>query len=157
MTTIHKVAIVIGILALAAAVTFLYPEENRRYVKTVIDAERGDTKAMFELSVMYDELGVTKNKKKSLDWLMRAAENGNPAAMPWIGFMYAHGDGVEKDEQKAEEWFSKYVKADGAKAMLFIGIIDLSSNLQRCPHECPHGTQNSCGRKKVNFRRPHAA
>jgi len=43
----------------------------------------------------------------ALDELKPIAEQGNPAAQNYLGYMYAHGEGVRKDPKEAVKWYLK--------------------------------------------------
>ena len=45
--------------------------------------------------------GVPQNKKKGVEWLRKAADQGECRAMYWLGIAYEQGDGVAKDDWKA--------------------------------------------------------
>ncbi len=44
-------------------------------------------------------------------WYLKAAAQGSVGAYVNIGYMYKHGQGVEKDYQAAFEWFTKAADA----------------------------------------------
>lgn len=44
-------------------------------------------------------------------WYLKAAAQGSVGAYVNIGYMYKHGQGVEKDYQAAFEWFTKPLNA----------------------------------------------
>ena len=48
-----------------------------------------------------------QNAPKAIEWFEKAAEQGLQGAMTTIGMMYREGNGVERDEEKAKEWFRK--------------------------------------------------
>ena len=51
--------------------------------------------------------GVPKDKKKAVEWWMRAVDQGEYRAMHWLGMAYERGDGVAKDDWKALELFRR--------------------------------------------------
>ena len=51
--------------------------------------------------------GVEQDYSKALEWLKKAADAGNSAAMYNIGYMYEYGKGVEQDYTKALEWYTR--------------------------------------------------
>jgi exopolysaccharide production negative regulator len=53
------------------------------------------------------------DKSGALSSLQYAAENGQPMAAWKLGEMYAHGDGVKEDDQKAFKYFSQIVREHG--------------------------------------------
>jgi len=70
-------------------------------------AEQGNTKAQFNLGVMYYQgQGVPKDYKEAARWFRKAAEQGNADAQSDLGVMYAKGRGVPKDYVTAYMWFN---------------------------------------------------
>lgn len=67
-------------------------------------AEWGNSYAQFELSAIYDEKGDIKT---SVEWLRKAAEQDHEIAQHNLGVAYVKGEGVERDFEKALEWFLK--------------------------------------------------
>lgn len=64
----------------------------------------GNADAQYEYGIIeYD----AKNYTEALPWLVNAAENGNHKAQFMLGVMYREGAGVDKDNDKANYWFSK--------------------------------------------------
>lgn len=49
-------------------------------------------------------------------WYLKAAAQGSVGAYVNIGYMYKHGQGVEKDYQAAFEWFTKAAECNDATA-----------------------------------------
>ena len=60
--------------------------------------------------------GVPQNKKKGVEWLRKAADQGEFRAMFWLGIAYEHGDGVTKDDWRAQAMWqkSRALGCDGA-------------------------------------------
>ena len=52
-------------------------------------------------------IGVDRDEDKAVEWLNKAAEQGNARAQVWIGGRYLNGTGVEKEEFEAVKWFRK--------------------------------------------------
>ena len=64
----------------------------------------GNTDAMFNLGVRYDEgNGVSQDKQKSIELYQKAADMGFTNAMVNLGVCYEKGDGVSQDKKKAIE------------------------------------------------------
>ena len=66
----------------------------------------------------YYNSAVKKHYKKAADWYLAAAEKGNVYAQYSIGYMYANGEGVEKDNSQAISWLQKAAdqKQEGSEA-----------------------------------------
>src|SRR5581483_3376696 len=54
-----------------------------------------------------DGTGTEKDLKKAIYWYQKAAENGDKYALYSLGLCYQYGNGVEKDEIKAFEFFQE--------------------------------------------------
>ena len=57
----------------------------------------------------------------TLDQLRQLAGNGDPAAQYELGLRYASGDGVNKDDKAASDWFSKAAENGNVKAQSALG------------------------------------
>lgn len=80
-----------------------------------------DIDAMYLLALLYYENG---NEKEAYEWFSKAAENGQPDAMYYLGNFYAHPCGfdvVENNESYAIEYWLKAVELGSAKAMCELG------------------------------------
>jgi TPR repeat protein len=78
-------------------------------------AESGDTKAQYDLSLMYIQgIGTKQNIEQGLVWLNRAAEKGNIEAMLELGVLYQKIDTLESAPQLALYWFEKAAMAGSA-------------------------------------------
>jgi TPR repeat protein len=78
-------------------------------------AESGDTKAQYDLSLMYIQgIGTKQNIEQGLVWLNRAAEKGNIDAMLELGVLYQKIDAMENAPQLALYWFEKAAMAGSA-------------------------------------------
>ncbi|MGG8996859.1 tetratricopeptide repeat protein, partial [Escherichia coli] len=66
------------------------------------------------------------NQRVSLgrnDLLIRTFPQGSVGAYVNIGYMYKHGQGVEKDYQAAFEWFTKAAECNDATAWYNLAIM----------------------------------
>lgn len=78
-------------------------------------AEQGDTKAQYNLGVMYRKgHGIPKNDAEAVKWYRKAAEQSYVDAQYNLGLMYYNGVGVPYDYVKAYMWWS-FAKALGDK------------------------------------------
>ena len=63
---------------------------------------------------------------------MKAAENGDTSAEFFLGVMYLHGEGLERDYDQAVNWISKAAIAgdkNAIEALKELKIIDDEDNL----------------------------
>lgn len=81
-------------------------------------ADQGLDKAQMNLGSMFRQEGDMKN---ALKYYQLGADQGQRECMKNVGYFYYQGLGVEKDHQKAFEWYKK--AADLGKSMNFIVIL----------------------------------
>ena len=69
-------------------------------------ASQGNDSAQLALGVLYARgvKPVVVNPELALEWLMKSANNGNLAAMTYIGAIYSEGKLVKRDINKAIYW-----------------------------------------------------
>lgn len=71
-------------------------------------ANHGDPDAEFLLASAYQEgLGMGQNLDEAFKWYTKAADAGHLTAMVNLGVMYAHGQGVALDIEKARSLFNR--------------------------------------------------
>ena len=84
-------------------------------------AEWGLAQAQFRLGTIYDSIYSTQGDKKDLKKIfnlyMKAAGQGLVEAQFNVGVMYYKGEGVERDTQNAEEWWSIAAKKGHAPSL----------------------------------------
>ena len=56
-----------------------------------------------------------------MKWYRKAAEQGHAVAQSNLGFMYASGDGVPKDETEAVKWYRKSAEQGNANGQYNLG------------------------------------
>jgi hypothetical protein len=59
---------------------------------------------------------------RAAEWYRRAAEQGLPSAQFNVGYGYAYGIGVEKDEAEAARWFERAATAGHGMAQESLGL-----------------------------------
>jgi len=59
--------------------------------------------------------GESANLGLAYELFYKSANRGDPESARYLGIMYLRGKGVQKDTQKALEWFTK--AADGGDAL----------------------------------------
>lgn len=72
-------------------------------------AELADATALYITGKNY-EFGIEKNMIAAVWWYSKAAEHGNVSALFSLAFCYMNGNGVEKNETTAVEYFNKVVR-----------------------------------------------
>lgn len=84
---------------------------------------KGMSKARLNLAICYLKgIGCEKNCEKAIDLLTKAAEK-HSVAMFTLGMYYYDGKEVQKDLQKAFEWFAKGAKDCNSKAYYWKGLM----------------------------------
>lgn len=79
--------------------------------------EAGHESADDALTYVQRDLGAEGN----IDALIAAANNGHPGAMADLGRAYLDGEGVERDQQQAENWLEQASQAGHAGAAASLG------------------------------------
>jgi len=59
----------------------------------------------------------------SLDWLTKAAEQGDANAQSTLGEAYAFGEGVPQDDTEAVKWYRKAAEQGNAEAQINLGVM----------------------------------
>lgn len=104
MKNYMRTAIVAGLLAWAVPAMAFDPSSSISDDTSPMQAFRVGHKAY-----------MTGNVNKALDALQFAAKKGNPLAQWKLGRMYADGDGVDEDDRKAFDYFSRIASTHAAQ------------------------------------------
>ncbi|AEF84057.1 Sel1 domain protein [Treponema primitia ZAS-2] len=67
-------------------------------------AEQNYSKAQYKLGLYYED---QDEMDEAFKWYLKAAENGHIESMESLAFCYEKGEGIDKDLEKAKEWYSK--------------------------------------------------
>ncbi len=81
--------------------------------RLLVAAKKGFDEAMVDLGAAYDVAGLEVDKGVSL----RSAES-----VFSVGKRFEDGDGVQKNAEKAVEWYTRAAKMDDAKAIAALGF-----------------------------------
>ena len=68
------------------------------------------------------------NKEKSIEWLIKAGENGHFKAQFNLGSMYFMGEELPKDLEKALYWFEKAAALGNSHAKNNVEVIKMLLN-----------------------------
>ena len=86
-------------------------------------ADADEPNAMTALAKMYSMgLGVPKNAVQSFQWLQRAVQWGDPAAIFQLGYFYRHAPGRLNDPQKATAQYLQAALAGYVPAQTALGL-----------------------------------
>ncbi len=90
-------------------------------------AEAGQAEAQFELGRVYlrGRADLPADPQKAFDLMKQAADQDHPDAIGAMGYFYAEGVTVPRDEKAALDWFRKGAEAGSLKAKLNLGLIYL--------------------------------
>jgi TPR repeat protein len=62
-------------------------------------------------------LDISERDEEAVKWYLEAAESNDPAGIFGLGGMYAKGEGVERDPQKAGQWTRQAAEMEHVPAM----------------------------------------
>lgn len=85
-------------------------------------ADLGNASSMFDIAMYYYYgYGVVEvDPITEIEWNLKAADAGSTTAMRNLGVSYQFGSSVEKDEEKALEWYEKAAALGDTESMLQI-------------------------------------
>ncbi|RZI46076.1 rhomboid family intramembrane serine protease [Candidatus Finniella inopinata] len=66
---------------------------------------------------------IKKGDKSALEWIKKAAEEGESTAQLYFGIIYLEGYGLKKDIQKGLEWIQKSVNQENTLAQWLFGLM----------------------------------
>src|ERR1700760_994373 len=87
-------------------------------------AARGYVKQELELAADYFAgRGVPKDLTQSAYWYRKAADQGNPAAQVYLGYMYTVGIGLPQDKAEAVRWYRRAASSGNAEAEINLAAL----------------------------------
>ena len=90
----------------ASAADGATPEEDVSMKELIAKAEEGHARAQLDLAFHYrDGKGVAKDDREAMRWAHRAADQGDAAAMDFVGWMFFVGRGVDRQPHIAAGYF----------------------------------------------------
>ncbi len=98
-------------------------KENDPLFDLKVRAEKGDAEAQYNLGGWYLERQGVANYPEAFKWINKAAEQGHPGAQTNLGFMYAQGLGVKRDNIEASNWYSQSAEQGLLKAQYGLGLM----------------------------------
>ena len=109
----------------------IYEEYNERLQKRV---ELGDAEAIFTLGYHYrdGEDGFPQDDDKAFELFVRAGELGHAKAYWNVGYAYENGNGVEKDEKKANHYYKLAAIWGDMTSRSYLGVVEeTAGNINR--------------------------
>ena len=100
-------------------------EAEHTLEKEMKRANEGNSEAIFRVGQVYyhGERGIKQDKDEGLKWFHRAMKEGSGRAAYILGVAYEHGDGVDKDIDKAIEYYQKGGDLGDAHSFHSAGIL----------------------------------
>ena len=93
-----------------------YLQGAERNLLVAIDAGFDD--AMFELGRLYlSEAYGSEKTIRGLPLVTRSAELGNPEALVWLGWRHTLGDDLDRDHERAEEYFLRAAEREESRKL----------------------------------------
>lgn len=100
------------------------PRAQRFFERTLLDAKKGDSKAMGILGLLYEKgEGTAKDLDQAFQWSKKGAQKGDAAAQNNLGFLYFRGLGVKEDDAEALRRFRKAAAQGLASAQANLGLM----------------------------------
>ena len=88
------------------------------------NAQTDNAYAQMRVSEMYKTgIGVRKDMKKALQWLMKAGDNDDQDAQFEVGEILYKGEGVPQDEVEAAQWFAAAAYQGHRRAAEYLGVM----------------------------------
>ncbi len=87
-------------------------------------AENGDAPSQYRLGRAFalGNLGLATNYMEAVKWCRKAAEQDDAKAQFNLGFCYANGRGVTKDEAESVKWYRKAADQKYSEAQYMLGL-----------------------------------
>ncbi len=103
---------------------FVEKNDQKSLELYIASAELGYAPAQEKLGDVYRQglLGCEELPKESFNWYQKAAEKGISSAQFYIGYYYASGYAVKKDEKLAFKWYTKAAEKNNSAALNNLAI-----------------------------------
>lgn len=121
---------VYSIILLVAGLPVIEADDLKPTITSELQAaaERGDTKAQYELArALLRGEGVAKDPAKAFELMKAAADQGFADALGGVGYFYNVGQVVTKDQKQAVEWFRKGAEKGSARSQFNLGTVLLDT------------------------------
>lgn len=98
------------------------PKEGARLIELAAESKHRD--AQYELARLYGTgRGVAQDDAKSLEWMMKSAEQGQAKAQYLVGVVYGTGRyGVPRNDAESLKWLRRSALQDNADAEFQLGL-----------------------------------
>ncbi len=114
-------ALIVGLALLAA--TPHQPQDQADREQLLQQANAGGAHAQLQLGLAYRDgrFGLEQDPRAAADWIARAARAGNTQAETLLGDLYAAGEGVAVDQDRALTWWRQAARAGNVRAASELG------------------------------------
>jgi TPR repeat protein len=117
----HLISLLATVCLLPMVAAETTPDTEEQLPSTLSEvqskAAQGFVKQELELAADYFVgRGVPKDFTQAAYWYRKAADQGNPGAQVYIGYMYAIGIGVSKDTSEAIRWYRRATSSKSSAA-----------------------------------------
>jgi TPR repeat protein len=130
-------------------------EESRKAIQAQVD--EGSPRAMVAMGMF---AGRQDNPAR-LQWLNKAANEGEPAAFVNLGYIYEMGDGVPRERETAANWYTKAARQGDATGLYSLGHLHAkASDIARNPRQAYllfllADREHQAGSNKQDWLMPH--
>src|SRR5258708_2475976 len=101
-------------------------ERSASLAEVQTKAAKGFVKQELELAADYFVgRGVPKDLTQSAYWYRKAADQGNPSAQVYLGYMYTVGIGVPQDRAEAVRWYRRASSSNYPEAQVNLAALYL--------------------------------
>lgn len=120
--TMKNLGIILAVVSLSIVSSCLAAQSIE---DTRAAAKQGDSKAQFELGVLYDDSrGVPQDYVQAAAWWRKAADQGHADAQYNLGVSYYLGEGVPQDYAQTDAWLRKAAAQGQAEAQNYLRSVD---------------------------------
>ncbi len=121
----QRLAILIACLVVVTLIVlWLHDWHAPRWSTTRTRAERGDTRAQFDLgSAYFYGKGPKQDYVQALHWYRLAADGGEARAEDALGYMYLTGRGVPLDYAEGLRWYKRAAEHGNAKGQFDLATV----------------------------------
>jgi hypothetical protein len=95
---------------------------NQRFQQKIEKAEKGDTRAQYEVgNMLMKGQGTSVNEAEAFKWFEKSADAGYTKSQYKLGFMYLNGKGTKKSEKQALKYLNAAAKEGYGPAQYQLG------------------------------------
>lgn len=111
----------------------LWMNKHLYHARKILKRVSHNPMAQLYLFLLYHEDSVYQNFEKSIYWAQKAVSSGNEIAMNCLGFCYEKGIGVQINEERAFEYYTKSAQSGCIEAYINLVRVFRSETMQSNP------------------------